>query len=851
VLKLALKGLLTRKMRSVLTGFAVVIGVAFVVGTLVFTDTIDASFKNLFERTQQGVDVAVEARQAVKADFSTPPTMPASVLDKVKATPGVDVAEGSVGSDGTLLDKQGKAIVSSGPPTLLTSASTVKIFQSLDYESGGGPPQNDGQVALDRGTAKKYGFKVGDTVTVSGNAPARQFKVSGIASLDGKDNLGGARLVVMTVPATQAMTGHDGYDSISIGTGGGDPNQVKAALKQQLGGDFLVRTGKEAAQQQAQDLSNALGFIRTALLVFAAVALLVGGFLIFNTFTVTVAQRTKEFALLRVLGASRAQIMRSVLLETFAVGLVASILGVLVGIVLAPALAAMLAAFGIDLGTTGLVITAQTVIIGLVIGLVATMVSGLVPARRATRVEPVTAMRDSVTPGLGHLRRRRIVGAIALMVAGVAAMLYGLFGSTGTASSAASLLGLGAVLTMFGFAFLAPLLVRPLARGIGWPLARVQGLTGVLARENAIRQPQRTAVTAAALMVGLALVVLVTIFAAGIRGAIDKTIDDQVSAALIVQNQDGFSPIPDKVIQQVAGVPGVATASPVRFSSGIVKGVDGNTATTGIDPATVGSVLKLKWDKGSAGTLSSLTDAQAVVDAKWATSHKLGVGKTMEITTPAGKRVPYEIVGTFNNQAGLTASVVVSGASMVKSWDLKTVAFVMAAGDPGVDPSKLAVTAGKALKSFPSTDALSIDQFKKKQSDAVNQLLGLVFALLALSVVVALLGIVNTLALSVHERTRELGMLRAVGMSRRQVRRMVRAESVITAGIGAVLGTVLGILFALIVSRPLADEGFVFVLPVGTLIFFFVFAAIAGVAAAIPPARRAAKVDVLRAVSTE
>jgi putative ABC transport system permease protein len=373
----------------------------------------------------------------------------------------------------------------------------------------------------------------------------------------------------------------------------------------------------------------------------------------------------------------------------------------------------------------------------------------------------------------------------------------------------------------------------------------------VLARENAIRQPQRTAVTAAALMVGLALVVLVTIFAAGIRASVDKTIDDQVSAALIVQNQDGFSPIPTKVADAVAGVPGVTAVSPVRFSTGLVEGVSGNTAVTGVDPRTVNAVLELKWDRGSAATLGGLSDGQALVDADWARSHKLGVGRTMQVTTPAGKQARYEVAGTFKNQAGLTANVIVTGQSLARDWAVTNIAFVMAAADKGTDPDALARTAGQALRSFPSTDALSIDQFKSKQADAVNQILGLVFALLALSIIVALLGIVNTLALSVHERTRELGMLRAVGMSRRQVRRMVRAESVITAGIGAVLGTVLGIVFALIVSRPLADQGFVFTLPIGSLMLFFVLAGIAGVLAAIPPARRASRVDVLRAVTTE
>jgi putative ABC transport system permease protein len=350
-------------------------------------------------------------------------------------------------------------------------------------------------------------------------------------------------------------------------------------------------------------------------------------------------------------------------------------------------------------------------------------------------------------------------------------------------------------------------------------------------------------------MVGLALVVLVTVFAAGIRGSVDKTIDDQVSAALIVQNQDGFSPIPQKAADTVATVPGVKSISAVRFSTGVFDG--SNEAVTGVDPATIGSVLTLKWDRGDAGTLSALTDSQALVDWNWAKSHDKTVGQTISFTTPLGKTANYEIAGTFKNQAGLTSSVILTAQTLASQWDSKELAFVAAAGDKGVDPDALAKKADTALKAFPQTDALSIDQFKKKQADAVNQLLGLVFALLALSVIVALLGIVNTLALSVHERTRELGMLRAVGMSRWQVRRMVTFESVITAGIGAILGTVLGIVFSLIVSRPLADEGFVFVLPIGSLITFFILAAIAGVVASIPPARRASKVDVLRAVTTE
>src|SRR5262245_53201226 len=629
--KVALRGLLTRKLRSVLTGFAVVIGVAFVVGTLVFTDTINESFKNLFERVQQGVDVSVEAAQPVKADFEAPPIMPSSTLDKVKATPGVDAAEGGVSSDGTLLDDKGEPIKSNGPPTIIVSASTEKRFQSLDYKTGG-PPKTADEVAIDRGTSKKFHFDVGDTVTVQGDAPAKQYKVSGVATLGDRDSLGGSRLVVMTLPEAQRMTGRDGYDSISVATG--DPNGVKAALQRELGKNFNVRTGKEAAEDQAQDLSDALGFLRTALLVFAGVALLVGGFLIFNTFSVTVAQRTKELALLRVIGASRRQVLRSILLETFVVGVVASILGILVGFALAPALAGLLKAFGIDLGTQGLVIKGSTVIIGLLVGVIATMVSGFIPARRATRVEPVAAMRDSVTPGVGKVRRRRIVVASALEIVGVLVVSFGLFGGTGSTGTDASLLGLGMLLMIFGVAVVAPVLVQPLARVIGGPLARFQGMTGKLARENAIRQPQRTAVTAAALMVGLALVVFVTIFAAGLKGSISHVIDQQITANLIVQNQDGFSPIPAKVADNVKQVPGVEQVSPIRFEPAVVRGKSGTINANGVDPATVGSVLKLKWDQGDAKNLSSLQDDQVLLDKDFAKTHgDLKVGSTLKLLT--------------------------------------------------------------------------------------------------------------------------------------------------------------------------------------------------------------------------
>ena len=510
-----------------------------------------------------------------------------------------------------------------------------------------------------------------------------------------------------------------------------------------------------------------------------------------------------------------------------------------------------MASFGLELGNTGLVIEPRTIVVGLVVGLVATVVSGLVPARRATRVEPVEAMRESDTPGVGKVRRRRVIAAIAVEVLGLGVLAYGLFGDPGSANATASLLGLGAVLMIFGFAMLAPVLVRPLSNVIGRPLERLQGLTGRLARENATRQPQRTAITASALMIGLALVVFVAIFAAGLRATIDRGIDEQVRAAGIVTHEDGFSPLPAGVSDRLAEVEGVTAVSNIRFQPGKLAGVGGNTSVNGIDPATAGDVITLDWEEGSDALLRNLGDDEVLIGADFASDNAFAVGDTLRFTTPRGNTVRYRVAGTFDAGVGLVGNVVVSNRSLERSWEAKDIAFAMVAAAPGTDQGALERRESAALREFPTAKPMTIAQFKDEQNAQVDQLVGLIYALLSLSVIVALLGIVNTLALSVHERTRELGMLRAVGMSRRQVRRMVRAEAVITAAIGALLGVVLGIAFAAIVSRPLEAEGFAFEIPVATLVLVTVLAAIAGVLAAIPPARRASRVNVLRAVTTE
>lgn len=849
MLRMALRGLLARKLRSALTGFAVVIGVAFVAGTFIFTDTINASFRDLFERASKGVDIDVSAKQPVEGDFGgrTQP-LPSGTLAKVEAVPGVEAAEARLEAEVSIFDAKGERLGSNGPPSIVFSTNEPR-FDARTYVEGD-RAERPGQVTLDQATAEKNDFAVGDELLVAGRQPARRYRISGITRLGEQKSEG---IVAMTMPLAevQRINGRPGEVTavVAAAEGGSSPEELKAAISRSLGGAATVRTGKEAAKEQAGDITDSLGFLKTALLVFAGVAVLVGGFLIFNTFAVTVAQRSREFALLRTLGASRRQVLGSVVAETLVIGFVASVIGLLGGLLLAPGLRALLAGFGVDLPATGTVLATRTIVVGLVIGMLATLVSGLIPARRATQVEPVEAMRAAVTPGARRASRRRLVVSGVVIALGLAALLAGLFGGAG-GTAAASLLGLGMVVMIFGVALLAPVLVRPLARAIGTPLQRLQGLPGRLARENAERQPQRTAITASALMIGLALVVFTAIFAAGLRGSIDKVIDEQFSrTALIVTHDDGFSPVPAGVARTLQTTPGVDVVSPLRFDQANVRGGGNSIAASGVDPSTVTRLFQPEFAQGDLRTLARLGDRDVMAASGFAKDHGFSVGDTLQVTTPAGTRIGYRLVGTYENKVGTLGEILVTNATMERDWNQPDDAFILVGGRG--QPETIERAAKASLRTFPVAKAQTLAQFKDTQADQVNQLLGLVYALLFLSVIVALLGIVNTLALAVHERTRELGLLRAVGMSRRQVRRMVRAESVITALIGAALGMVLGVVFAVVVSRPLADEGFVLTFPIGTLIILGVLAAIAGVLAAIPPARRASRVDVLRAVSAE
>ena len=849
---LGLKSLWARKIRALTTTFAVVLGVAFVAGSYVLTDTIFAAFDEIFEESLSGTSVVITAENPVKQENGEIPTVSAALLPTVQKTPGVRIASGAIFTPGAFFDGEGEKIGNKFAPKFISSTLPDGL-ESLNYVDGH-KPRGPREASIDQAAAEGSDLKLGQTIELIGQGRAQRFRLVGLTKL-GSASFGGASIAQVTLPVAQRLTHKLGrFDQISVAAAKGVAAEtLKRRIARKMPAGVKVETAKENADRASEEIRESLGFLKTFLLVFGFIAVFVGSFLIFNTFSITVAQRVSEFGMLRTLGASRRQILTTVLVEALAIGLLGALIGIGGGFVLAKLINMIFEAVGADLPTTSLQLTSRTVVVSLVVGLVVTMVSSLVPALRATRVPPIAALHAfSPAPS----RRRRLVNlvlSVLLAVAGVAMVLIGLLGS-GSAGQRAGLMGGGAVIVVFAVSIFSPRLVPPLATVAGWPLERLRHLTGRLARENAQRNPGRTAITAAALMIGLALVAFVTVFAAGLKSTVAKVVDENFAGGLVIQNSDGFSPIPNGAAAAARKIPGVELVATIRGAQAKVLegGAAGGTLQVNAPTTDIGRTLNIEWTKGGPAALRNLSGRQAIVSDDFASSHDLELGDSFGLLTQTRARPRFRVVGEFESKIGVLGSVLVTQTVMARDFRQTQDLFDFVKVAEGADEAKVQalLTAGSE-RLFPVTEVLNQGELKEEREGQIDGLVKLVFALLAFAILISIFGIANTLALSIHERTRELGMLRAIGMSRRQVRTMIRYEAVITALIGAILGMVLGIVFAALIAQPLKDEGFTLSYPIGSLVLLLVFAAAIGVIAAIWPARRASRLDVLQSLQYE
>jgi putative ABC transport system permease protein len=851
----ALKGLAARKLRAVLTALAIVLGTALVSGSFVLTDSIQKAFHSLFASSYAHTDAVVSGKKLVDYSSSGNATVPASLLGRIRSLPDVQDAAGLLAdmSGGVLVaklyDKNGKIINGGGNPTFGVGIDPQATRFNPMRLTAGRWASAPGQVVIDKGVADAHGFHVGDRTRVAVDTGVFPVTVVGIARYGGLDSLGGATFAVFDTSWAQKLFRLEGrYTTISVAARHGvSPQRLVSEIRTLVPADAQVRTGTAQAQKDEQDVAGFVKYIRYFLVGFGMVALFVGGFVIFNTLSITVAQRTRELATLRTLSASRAQVLRSVVLEAFVTGLTASAAGLVAGIALAKGLSSLFSSLGLSLPEAGLPVEPRTVVVPLVVGTVLTVVAGLIPAVRATRVSPVSAVRDG--SAASQARHGRAALVVAAVLGAVAAVLlgYGFF-AHGIPTGRRVLVLVGGFLLLFvGLAAVFSRLVRPVIAVIGVPFERLGRTSGSLASFNVRRNPGRTASTAAALMIGITLVSFIALFGRSLRGADETAWKSQITADYVVTSQNGWDAFSSVAADRAAGRPGVELVSHVRGDRGRVGG--SNAGINGVDPRTVGRVLDVKV---TGEQLAQLSGNDAIVKDRFAKANHIALGDTFTFRGPDGRPTTLVAKGIFEAPKldSVLSAIVVTNATFDRSLPRPrdSYAFVDVAG--GVSPA-----ATKALEAAYASDQVvkveTRDGFAKSKSAWLSQLLNIIYVLLALSVIVSLFGIVNTLALAVFERTREIGMLRAVGMSRRQARRMIRHEAMMTSLLGAALGLPVGILLAALATRGLRSYGLALTVPVATLATFVVLALVVGVLAAVLPARRAGKLDVLSALSYE
>ena len=852
MLRATLKSLLSRKLRLVLSGFAIILGVMFVASAFVLTDSLGGRFEQLFQTVNKDVAVQVQATDEA-AEAVTPPLLTEADLDRLAAVDGVRAVVGDASSDGITPFRKdnGKALPAGAPHLGVGLGGDDFVADGLLKVAEGRAAQADSEVTLTRYTAEQTGHQIGDRIKiyVPRSATSPEWTVVGLLEYSGgRATLGGETMVGFTVPEAQRLfygrTGVFGAAQLQA-----DPGVSQETLKQRVGTatptGFEALTGEEAAEEQASALKQLLTFVNWFFLGFALIALLVGMFLIFNTFNIIIAQRSRELALLRALGASWRQVTGSVLVEALVVGVIASTLGLAAGIGVAAGLQALASASGFPLPEGGLTVSGTAILASYLVGVVMTVIAALVPAIRAAGVPPIAAMRDVVRPDKS-LRGLTITGGVITAIS-VLLLTVGLVGVDGLTAIA---LGGGVLLAVVGVALLSPALTRPVAGTLGrlvsWGTA-----TGI-GRRNTLRNPRRTAVTAAALMVGVTLVSAVSVIGASLKASVTDLVENDLSAAVIVttsvmappSGKEGFDPAR---LDQVARIPGVTKVLATHVA---VVPVDGqaNSFVQAADLATARSMLAMDE---VAGTLTPTGDNEAIVDDGTAEGNGWQVGSTFVVTMPVGGDRTYTVAGIYQ-RTPVTSGVILS-PSQVRYFAGPLAFQGLVQVSDGTDVSAVTRQVEQLMADYPLVSVVDQASFVNQQTAAVDQVLAIFYVLLALAVLVAFLGIINTLVLSIYERTRELGLLRAVGMNRRQVRRMVRVESLLMAVFGCLLGVGLGVALGVTVTEVLRnlDAITIIALPYGQLIGFVVAAALAGVVAAWWPAWRASRLNVLQAISYE
>ncbi|MEU6879272.1 FtsX-like permease family protein [Streptomyces sp. NPDC046712] len=855
VLKTSLRNFFAHKGRMALSAVAVLLSVAFVSGTLVFTDTMNTTFDKLFASTAS--DVTLSPKDATVDDETPqtgrPETLPASLVEKVRKAEGVKDAQGAVISlSVTVVDSGNKNVgPTSGAPTIAVNWSANEL-RSVDIASGH-EPRGPTDVMVDAGTAEKHKLKIGDelrTIAVTGDFKA---KISGIVEF--KVTNPGATVVYFDLPTAQReLLGKEGlFTQITADAAPGvSDEKLKSNIVAAVGGGYTLQTAAEVADAGREDVAGFLDVMKYAMLGFAGIAFLVGIFLIVNTFSMLVAQRTREIGLMRAIGSSRKQVNRSVLIEALLLGVVGSIAGVAAGVGLAVGLMELMSSMGMELSTEDLTVKWTTPAAGLLLGIVVTVLAAYIPARRAGKVSPMAALRDAGTPADGKAGLVRGGLGLLLTLGGAAALWTA---TQAEKASAGSLwLGLGVVLSLIGFIVVGPLLAGGIVRVLGTVVLRVFGPVGRMAERNALRNPRRTGATGAALMIGLALVACLSVVGSSMVASATEELDRSVGADFIVQSSNG-QPIMPQAQAAVEKTPGLSHVTEYTWVEATITDPKGKAVKKGLVAAEPTYAQDLRRDT-TAGTLAKAYDPKAMsVGSDYATEHGVKVGDELTVAFKGGQSARLKVAAITSDENNVDKGVMYTNITTAEQYlpadKLPKSMIMFATAEDGKETEAYAALKD-SLAAYPQYKVQNQADYKQDLKDQVGQLLNIVYGLLALAIIVAVLGVVNTLALSVVERTREIGLMRAIGLSRRQLRRMIRLESVVIALFGALLGLGLGMGWGTAAQKLLALEGLgVLEIPWPTILTVFVGSAFVGLFAALVPAFRAGRMNVLNAIATE